>query len=183
MGKQFVTLWAIATLIGLAVGQANYGNLIASNIGAMTLQVYDTGIINCDNFICPKSTYKCIVDKITDEKSTRITKSCHDANGQIVDKEEADIPNLTSETNYRRSYAEADIHGRVVVKNHGYGGDNFNYQQTGSVGNQLTPEDIERLRRLQQDINDYTIRLQQSIQSQVQDTLNRIRNMQFPFVR
>jgi hypothetical protein len=43
MGKQFVTVSVFAALIGLAIGQSNYGNLIASNVGALTLQVYDSG--------------------------------------------------------------------------------------------------------------------------------------------
>jgi hypothetical protein len=137
------------------------------------------GVINCDGFYCPTTTYKCVVNKITDETSTSTSKLCLDANGRVVDKEEENIPNLTSERSYRRSHAEADISGRVVVNNQAHGGQNY---QTVSIGNQMSPDDIERLKRMQQTIHDYNIRLRDSIQSQVQETMNRIRGLQFPFV-
>jgi hypothetical protein len=41
--NKFVLIFSIAVIIGVAKGQSEYGNLVASNIGAFNLQVYDSG--------------------------------------------------------------------------------------------------------------------------------------------
>jgi hypothetical protein len=133
------------------------------------LQIYSTtGIINCDNLICPSKTHKCIVKKITDDASTVTTRTCYDAGEQVLDQNEDKIAN-DSGAGSTTSYGEADVNGKVSVRNESHAG-NSRSQSSSSSSNSMSPQDMDDMKMRQEAIRD-------SIRERIQMNMERMQSM------